>query len=222
MRRRLLGITAISLGLCSGPVNAQHLDFSDAEVLALEISGALVAPADMVEQINLDLAAIRMLNPVFESIHAIPDWVPGELLVVLTPAAWDSYQQGAYTGLDALNQQYGPVHVSAPYSTLPILYLLFAAPYHPMHLSDLYAQADGVEAAEPNSIFNATGHDIRSNAVGTYTFVLGWGDFCVPMCPFEHSWTFAVEEGRVTLLDEGGHPLAVQAQTWSQIKARYR
>jgi len=68
----------------------------------------------------------------------------------------------------------------------------------------------------------ATGRDIRSHSVGTYTFVFGWGG-CFPECAFEHFWTFEVDEqGRVALVEQGGPPVAVRDQTWSNIKALYR
>ena len=149
MRNATFAAFFILWALCPSLTHADHLVYADADVLALEITFELVPPVEVVGRIERDLAAIRALDPLFDSIRASPSWEPGEVLVSLTPAAWDAFNQGTYTGLDALNQQYSPVEVSVLFESLRILHVQFARPYHPMRMATLYAQAQGVDSAQP-------------------------------------------------------------------------
>ena len=47
-------------------------EFTDAEVIALELSGELLAPPELVNQVAADLAAVRAYEPYFETIHVLP------------------------------------------------------------------------------------------------------------------------------------------------------
>lgn len=175
----------------------------DAELLAMEISGELLPPPSLYEQIHSDLIAIRQAYPAMTSIHHRLRWVPGELLVGLTPEAMQQFNNGDYHGLDSLNSEYEPVEMIPNY-TLLMLLLRFEQRYNPEYLAPLYAAAEGVTYAEPNRLMR-DGNDIDVSML-YYTFSVGWGD-CMAGCIFRHYWIFYVVGGSAVLVYEYGDPL---------------
>jgi len=192
--------------LVSGSV-ASPPPSTDADILALEISDSLIAPAAMVSQISQDLVAIHTAYPGWihgvDDIHARPSWVPGEIIVQMTTQGWTDYQNGVFTEFNNLNAQYGPVSFEAIGLQRTIL-LAFDTLYHPVVLSSIYGQVTGIAFAQPNHIFG-DGSDITSTQVGRYLFKRGWGD-CPSGCYANHYWNFQVTNGNVTLLSEYGTP----------------
>jgi uncharacterized repeat protein (TIGR01451 family) len=184
---------------------SSSMDFpdQDAELLAMEISGALLPPPSLYNQIHDDLTAIRQAYPQMNSIFHRPRWVPGQLLVGLTPEAWEQFQRGDYHAWDDLNDQYGPVDI-IPFTWMPAVRLQFAERYNPEYLAPLYGAIDGVRYAEP-VFFIGDGPDILVS-LPVYTFKMGWGD-CPAGCIYNHYWDFIVVEGLVTLVREYGDPL---------------
>lgn len=176
----------------------------DAELLAMELSGALRPPPELYDQLYDDLTAIRQAFPDMNSICHRARWAPGELLVTLTAGAWEQFQSGNYHGLDDLNAQYGPVEITILASFMHLLSLQFEEWYNPEYLAPLYAAAEGVVSARPD-LKLGDGSDIQVS-LPVYTFKLGMDD-CASGCEFEHFWVFEVSEGSVTLLDEYGSPL---------------
>lgn len=204
---RISGIAVVLIAFLVTASAASPPPYTDADVLALEISDSLLAPATMVSQISQDLAAIHNAYPGWvegvDYITVHPDWVPGNVIVQMTSQAWTDYQNGVFTAFNNLNAQYGPVSFQA--IALPrTLLLVFDALYHPVVLSSIYAQVAGITLAEPNHIFG-DGNDITSSQVGRYLFKRGWGD-CPSGCICEHFWDFQVTGGNVTLLSQYGCP----------------
>ena len=202
---RVFIITVVLTVLLAAVSAASPPPYSDADILALEVSGSLLAPEAMISQISQDLVAIRTAFPGWidgvDYIHAGPDWSPGVILVQLTPQAWADYQAGVLQEFNDLNTQYGPVtisNVALPYG----LKLEFTSLYHPVMLTSIYAQVAGISHAEPN-LHYGDGDDIISSQVGMYTFKRGWGD-CLSGCLYEHFWELQVIDGDVTLLNEYG------------------
>jgi hypothetical protein len=180
----------------------------DAELLALEISGALLPPPELYEQVYYDLTAIRQAYPDMNEIHHLSRWVLGELIVGFTEEAWEEIQNGEYHGFDELNSEYGPLEMKALFSTYMLLE--FEERYNPEYLAPLYAAAEGVTSARPNSL-GGEGSDIEAS-MPDYTFNLAWGD-CLSGCIFHHYWEFTVIDGSVTLVSQYGDPLPNTEQT---------
>lgn len=174
----------------------------DAELLGLEISGALLPPPSLYQQLLNDLTAIRQAYPDMNEIHHYPRWMLGELMVGFTEEAWQQIQDGEYDGLDELNSEYGLVEMRAMFSTYMLLE--FEERYNPEYLAPLYAAAEGVTFAEPN-YFIGDGSDIEA-AIPDYTFGLAWGD-CPSGCINRHYWEFSVLDDSVTLRNQYGDPL---------------
>ena len=182
------------------PATASQPAYGDPEILALEISGQLLAPPSLVSQVALDLAAIQVAFPEVAGIHVFKDWYPGVIVTILSAQAWADYQGGVFHEFNALNALYGPVKiVEHPSYTLN---LEFDNLYHPEVLAQIYGQVQEILVAEPDRI-DGDGDDITSQQVGVYTLKRGWGD-CLAGCTYEYFWEFTVSGGVVELVDQYG------------------
>lgn len=222
-RRRSMWMAPFAALLCVvAPAPASALEFDDATVLALDLSGALLPPPDLVAHLDADLAAIRAIEPLVREIHARPNYVPGVLIIRLTPAAFDEVVAGNYHGFDALNATYGPASIRTLIESLQYIKIVFEKPYNAPLLAPAYGTAEGVIYAGADGPLS-DGDDIHTDVVGTYTFRKGWND-CSAGCLSKHFWVFSVEDGEVTLIDEYGSPLptAVSRSTWGALKQIYR
>jgi len=178
-----------------------------AVILALELSPELLPPPGLVAALREDLAAINTYDGFFAQFRAVPNRVPGSILVGLTDSAWSEHLAGQYHGLDALNQQYGPVHIDV-LSFIKVFSLDFDQPYNPPALASLYAGATGVRYVEPNSMIGDPSTDIASTTLGQYVYTQGWDD-CPSGCLHHYQWEFQVTGGTVTLLRSWGDPVPV-------------
>ncbi len=216
-----LGLAIAALALAA-PAGAQALD--DATILALELEGpegVIRADPDLVAAIDAELALIRAQLPQLAAIHVLPSWVPGELMVRMTDEALAELQAGTFTGFDALFAEYPVVDLHF-FTFIPWVHITFAEPLHPLNLAPLVLAVDGVTAAEPNGVAG-DGPDITIAALGSYTFRYGWGD-CPAGCMYSHYWQVAITDGVATVVAEWGDdlPVAVEATSWSALKAGYR
>lgn len=181
---------------------------TDAELLAMEISGAALPPPELYEQIHQDLAAIRQAYPAMVVIRHRPRWAPGELTGRLTTEAMAQFEKGEYHGLDTLTAEYGPVDI-IPFARLSMAHLNFVQlrfeqRYNPEYLAPLYTAADGVESVNANWV-GGDGDNIEISE-SNYIFSVGWGD-CLAGCIHHHYWVFSIVDDAVTLVDEYGSPL---------------
>jgi len=104
--KSMIFILVLSMGISTTSIVAFADGCDDAEILALQISGELLAPPLLYERISNELAVIRQFYPGMELIHVLPPWKPGELIVGLTDEAWEEFTNGEYHGLDSLNALY--------------------------------------------------------------------------------------------------------------------
>jgi hypothetical protein len=205
-RTLALALAGLLAALVPGPAASQGCLQSDGVILALDLSGALLPEPALVAQVESDLAAIRAAFALMTNIHARPRGTLGRLYIGLTPQAFAELQAGAYTGMDALNAQYGPVRVCDVQPTLDSVSLCFETCYNPAVLGPIYAEASGVLAVYRSGSIGDP-DDITSESLGTYTFRHGWGD-CPAGCIHEHIWTFRVEGHRVFKLEDYGDPIS--------------
>ena len=179
---------------------------SDGEALSLELSGQLLAPPGLTATIEQHLLVIREAEPFLTVVHPRLDWVPGDLVIVLTAQAFDQFLAGTYTGLDDLNAVYGPVEIGPVYEFLNGFVMDFEADYNPDILTPIYSEAPGVIIAESNSV-GGDGPDITAETLGSYLFKYGWFD-CMVGCAYNHFWRYQVVlGGQPILIDEWGDPI---------------
>jgi hypothetical protein len=176
-------------------VRGQSIDLTkpraEAEYLAIEITGQLTPNVSLADQIQADLAAIRLANPRFVNIHVRPDWMPGEILVGLTPDAYAQYKAGAFYGFDSLYAILG-VPSTRAHDVGQWLHLEFGQMYHDVRLAEMFEPIDGVRYANPNGIIG-DGNDIVARLNRTYTLSRGFGD-CPAGCIDRESWDFTVTD----------------------------
>lgn len=204
--RGAISVSVIALA-AAGPSFAQRPNCDEATVLGLEISGELVAPASVVNQVTEDLAIIRDAYPVVAGIAARRDWYPGMLIVGLTAGAWAQHLAGTYAALDALNDEYGMV-VVGQLEFINTLVLASRECSHPMVLDEAYSSLAGVEYAHPDWILgDGASDDITCTYLGWYTFQHAYMSYNGGR-PCFHYWIFSVIDGAARLTTEYGDPLS--------------
>ena len=149
----------------------------EAQLIALELSGDLIPPPDLTQQVFEDLAAIRTAYPQVADIHYRPFFSPDEILVRITPEAVEQYRNNQYHALDDLN------------SPIPLLRLRFNQVYNMPLLAQIYTDANlyGVEHVQPNYVYG-DGPTIIAEPP-SYMFINAWGD-CLSGCIYHEFWKF--------------------------------
>lgn len=164
---------------------------SDAELMALELSGALLPPRALYLQLRNDLIAIRQAYPVVKDIHHSPSWQLGTVLTKITPNQTAQIDAGELGPVTAVSPAFGEWYE-----------VRFALRYNPTALIPLLKSRFGVVDIE-SSGFAGDGDSIGFNPSSRiYTFSHGWGD-CPSGCISRQFWVFSVSStGQVTLLRE--------------------
>jgi hypothetical protein len=180
---------------CGQPIDLSN-PRTEAEYLALEVTGQLTPNVSLADQIQADLAAIRLAYPEHASIRVFPSWMPGESLVGLTPAAYSDFKAGTFNGFDSLYATLGTPTVRT-HDTGQWLHLQFGKMYHGVRLSEQFDPVVGVRYAEPNGILG-DGDDIVARLNRTYTLSHGFGD-CPAGCIYRESWDYTVTDEGVFL-----------------------
>lgn len=167
-------------------------------MMALEISGALLAPETLSQTIFQDLKAIRTAYPeVCSVVYESPPWVPGELIATLSDEQ-----------LEQISIQYGEVTSRLVSQFLKEYKVLkFTAPYNSVVLAVELKAKKLVEHVEPNNVFGDGDNIWYDPSTRIYKFKKGWGD-CPAGCIMKHYWEFNVTSiEQVQLLREYGSPL---------------
>ena len=170
---------------------------TEAQMLAIEVSGQLRPPEELAIRIDNDSTVTRFTFPFIASIHYRYPYSPDELIVGLTDTAMSQYLAGQYHAVDALNEEYGVIDIRTLSTNLKIIILTFNQIYNMPMLSNIYEQADpvGIRYAEPN-YYGGDGSTIIAN-LPFYTFVHAWGD-CPSGCINHDYYFFLVEQGQST------------------------
>ena len=182
------------------PILASADPLLEAQLIALDISGQLLPPEELTQQVMEDLAAIRAAYPEIADIHYMPHYAPDQMLVGLTQEAIAQFKQGQYHALDELNAQYGVIEIDTGLlSFIGVILLKFERIYNIPLLSDIYEQAnaEGVRYAMPN--YRIGGNNTINADPPHYIFERAWGD-CTLGCIYHKYWHFKVENGQVSIL----------------------
>jgi hypothetical protein len=192
--------------ITSSPVEGTPKENEEAELIALCLSGQLVAPDDLYAQVLTDLASIR--SAFGESLDSVvqitfwPHWVPGCLVIGFDDTTVAKIRAGEYHDWDDLNEQYGLESLdTSMISWLGFVRLDFIGRLHPYRLREVYAALPGVRAASPNGI-RGDGPNVyaRETTSGmTYLFRKGWND-CPSGCIDNAYWYFVFQAGQPQLV----------------------
>lgn len=203
--RFALPLIAACLGaaLAALPTRAPACD--DPDLLAMDLNDDLLPPPALVASIAADLAVVRAQYPNLADIRCRRFWGFGTLMVAMWPSAFAEFTAGTYTGLDALNAQYGCTGMAVFSQTSRMVTLTFDACYDCAGLAAIYSEHPDLAWAYPRGPF-IDGDNIVAESIGTYVFSRGWGD-CEAGCIHHHYWRVRVQGGAAMMLDEWGDPL---------------
>ncbi|CAL8111195.1 unnamed protein product [Orchesella dallaii] len=182
--------------------NTMAQENTEAQLIALESSGELLAPETLVQRVDKDLKAIRSKFPAVAEVHATGKWQPGRLLI----------SGVTKQSLDAINtSQYGPIEASSIFQDT-IFSVVFQKPYNPEVLSKILKRDFGIASADPDGIIGGSSSvtlKTDSSGINTYAFMKGWGD-CPSGCINKHFWTFTIgpDANSVKLVEEKGSDLS--------------
>jgi len=164
----------------------------EAELLALEGSGTFTASKDRYNRVRRDLAAIRREWPELLGIVAVPNTMPGNVLLSLDETGFASAVAGEYTAWNCLNAQFGAEVLLMPFVSA----VSIQSPYfvNAKKMASLYAQLPHVTNTHPNGRLGDSS-DICLSVDGDlylYIFKHGSGD-CPAGCIENTYWGFLTE-----------------------------
>jgi hypothetical protein len=203
----------------------------EAEVVALALSGELIAPQDLYLEVRDGLGSLRAQFhdsiPPLQSITFRPCWMPGEIAGMLTEAASAEVRAGTYTGMDSLNAVLRLARMdttSFSFSPAQIYYHLhFEGRLHPERLVEMYRDLPSVETVNTGYICfdgSALYPRIIDGGVG-YLFRRAWGD-CPAGCIFSEFWYFRVRSGvHVEYVGHWDPQNEPAPQWWEEARAPY-
>lgn len=180
----LLVATFVNDGSCNAS--------TEANALALEAAGKLLAPKPLALKFEKELKAIRDAYPAVRNIVYAAPWVPGVLLA-----------QVSDDQLVKIQKQYGDVTAVPMFDEYK--QLTFKTQYNPVALGKELTAKKLVTSADADFIIGASNGIKYDAQFGVYTFHQGSGD-CPAGCIDNHYWDFYVlpSYNKAILLKEYG------------------
>jgi hypothetical protein len=164
---------------------------AEAELLALEATGAIVAPQDVYERVGGELARIRQAHDELAQLTARPSWIPENVLMGFDRQGAAAVRRGSYDAWDGLNRRFGVKEIEV---FDDFVALTFEGRFYGPLVADEYARLPNVRYAEPNFTVG-DGDDVCLEIDGDthfFVFVEGEGD-CLAGCLHHAYWGFAVD-----------------------------
>lgn len=186
----------------------------EAELLAIEASGEIVAPQPLYERVVAELAAIRADTPGLVAIEARPSWPPSSVDVTLDEEGRAAYDAGTFDAWDCPNELYHATAIEDGF--LGSLIVRFDGLYDVQQVFADYEAVEHVVSVEPELV-GGDGPDVCLSIEGelhTYIFDDAGGD-CPAGCT-EHAYTgFTVAlDGTITALGSFDPALPMPAPAW--------
>jgi hypothetical protein len=189
-------------------INLSPFADEDAELLALEASGKIVAPQAMVERISSDLKAIRSLQPEVQQIHTVPPWGIDRIELSFDPGAKAALGDGSYTAWNCQNAWYSveKKDIASAFDQTYVT-LTFSHRYNTTLLAKDYASLPYVMSADPSHIVGESSTICVSfdQNLSSYIFVAGSGD-CQAGCINHTYWGFTSDGTTITPLGTFSKP----------------
>jgi hypothetical protein len=188
---------------------------AEAELLAIEASGEIVAPPALHDRIVGELAAIRGGEPGLADVLVWPDWSPSAIVVSLDEEGMAAYDAGTYQDWDCPNALYHVMEIE-PGGLFGAFTVRFAGLYDVNQVLEDYLVVEHVEHAE----IEPSGGDASDVCLSidgdlhTYIFDDARGD-CPAGCT-EHLYTgFTVDiDGTITPLGSFDPAEPVPVPAW--------
>jgi hypothetical protein len=174
---------------------------TEAEQLAIEATGVVVAVQAVYDRVTAELARLRAGYPQVALIAARPSWIPSQLEVKVDASIVQAVQNDTYTGWACPNALYQVTAINKSLlGSLSLVLLQFDGNYNtPSLVSDYVAIAEVVSASPNYSM--GDGNDLCLEVDGKthhYIFDAGSGD-CPAGCISHTYWGFSIDDaGDVT------------------------
>lgn len=178
-----------------------------AEVVALMLSGELVAPQELYEEVRDGLTALR--EQFADSIPEVrftprPYWVAGEIAGAFTESAAAQVRNRTYTDMDSLNAALrlsgmDTVNVDWLDPRLLDFHLYFKGSLHPHRLIELYERLPSVLWVDVGYLFWGDRSQYYPCFIDdgiSYLFRKAWGD-CPSGCTSNEFWYFREVESAI-------------------------
>lgn len=186
------------------PLDFTPKENQEAELIALCLSGELIAPDSLYEDVLDDLTAIRAeFGDTLQAVNAIefrpPWWRVSYLSMAFNESAAQLIADGEYHAWDELNEYYHVTDIKIGGHGL--VSLTFDGRLHPGRLTEEYEVLPGVLYAEPN-FRDGDGPNVYAREAMdglTYLFRNAWGD-CPSGCTFNAYWYFIFEANEPVLV----------------------
>lgn len=159
-----------------------------AELLAIETSGAFVAPDALYDRVSAELVQIAQAEPKVAEIRPLSSDLTASIIIAFDALGFQSYRSGTYKDWNCPNEAYGLTQIEN-LGTLPFVTLAFGATrYNTPLLANEYAGLPNVTSAEPDRL-SGDGPDVCLEIQGDthlYIFDQAGGD-CPAGCT-EHEY----------------------------------
>jgi len=180
------------------PVDFSPKENEEAELVALCLSGELIAPDTLYDDVLHDLTAIRAeFGDTLQAVNAIefrpPWWRVSYLLMAFDESAAQLIADGQYHAWDQLNEYYHVTEIKI--GGHGCVWLVFDGRLNPYRLAEQYEVLPGVLYAEPN-FRDGDGPNVyaRQTDLGfSYLFRYARGD-CPVECTYNEYWYFVCED----------------------------
>jgi hypothetical protein len=213
----------------SDPLDQTPREDAEAEHVALYLSGELVAPQELYEEVRDGLALVRAQYQ--DSMHEVirfrgPCWMPGEIAVDLTDEATIEVRNGTYTDMDSLNAALRLAQMDTiSFGFRPeriYFHLYFEGRLHPQRVREMYDLI-------PSILYTSYGYLCLDSSQFypwlidggvSYLFRRAWGD-CPAGCTDEEFWYFRVRMPAVEYVGHWHPRSEPEPGWWAEARAGY-
>jgi hypothetical protein len=184
--------------------NFNKNEIKEAELIALYLSGEIVAPDDLFYKVLNNLRLIRSSFNNSENINNISFNPPliSTLLIKFDNSSSSKVKNGTYHDWNELNLKYNVTNINQRLlSRFNLIILDFNYSYHPRYIRNLYENLSGVLYVEIDSMYGISRNiypRIKDNII-SYLFFRGGGD-CPSGCIYRKYWYFIFENDQPKLI----------------------
>lgn len=176
---------------------------AEVEVLTLEATGAFIAPQEVYDRVDRELASIRSAYQDVSNIVARPSWPPQNLLITFDSTGAAEVLDYTYTAWNGANELYGVTLIEkSQLSSGGFARLNFRGSFNLPLLAQEYAKLPHVTYAGTEGIVG-DGNDVCLQISGdTHSFIFDAGSGDCPAGCIDHAyWGFSVDNlGSISVL----------------------
>lgn len=204
-----------------GVEHIENRENEEAELMAMFLSGKIIAPDDLYSLVEHDLKLIRstyaMDYDFLDIIHFRLPWAPGCILIKVDNSTAQDIMNDEYHEWDCLNESFGIRSIEKILEYAKLVVLTSQYRINPIYLKEAYQNLPGVEYVSLNGIIG-DGSKIYPRMVNdkmTYLFYRGNGD-CPAGCTEKFYIYFEVKDDNVCLIGEYDSSNPERPEWWDE------